>query len=222
MGQRNGVFSIGNVHVLGGMLLIGWMACGPESRGAAANPDPENGKSRDAPMQLRADPLLQKPVTGEFRNPKAQDFVDLVRNETGQRISLAPDVIQDRPIQGDTKISKTPAWAVLENLARNQYIKGRWIKDGDEYVLVPSYTGKPPPLPPQLPPQLRKAMDRAEKGIPPDPDPNAIPPSDTARRIWLTGASTVLLLVLGAVVFWRHRAGVRAAAEKDKPKEKSE
>jgi hypothetical protein len=183
--------------------------------------DTDNGKKSDAPVQLRADPLLNNLVTGEFRNPKAQDLVDLVRTETGRRISLDPAVIQDRPIQGHTKMSKVPAWAVLESLARNQYIKGRWIKNGEEYVLVPTYTGPPPPLPPQLPPQLREAMDRAEKGIPPDPDPNSTP-SDIGTRIWLTSISVALLAGLCfVVVFWRHRAGDKEAAEGRRPREKS-
>jgi len=201
------------------MLFFGLTAGARVSSGAAMGPGTNNSKSSDALVQLRDEPLLQKPVTGEFRNPKAQDLVDLVRTATGQRISLAPGVIQDRPIQGHTKISKVPAWAVLANLAQNPYIKGRWIKDGEEYILVPTYTGSPPSLPPELPPRLRQAMDRTEKGIPPTPDPNRAPP-DVARRIPLTGISLVFLAVFCVLHFWRRKSEVRAT-ERSRPKEKS-
>jgi len=199
------------------MLVFGVMACVRASAGAAMNPDKPNGAE---PVQLRAVPLLQKPISGEFRNPKAQDLVDLVRNETGQRISLDPSVIQDRPIQGDTKLSKVPAWAVLENLARNQYIKGRWLKEGEEYLLIPSYSGSPPPMPPQLSPQLRDAMERARKGIPPDPQPDTGPEDTGARRFWMVVLSAFLLAALCIAIFWPRKAGARFASVEIRKKEK--
>jgi len=122
-------------------------------------------------VQLRDDPALRKPISGEFRDPKPQDIVDLVQKETGQRLSVDASVIQDRPLQGHTRLNKVPAWAALENLAKNQYIKGYWTKRGDEYVLIATYSAPPPPVPPEPPTHLRAAMEKAEKGIPPDPPP---------------------------------------------------
>jgi hypothetical protein len=172
MALRDRSFSIQPMHALGGMLCLTLMACqgavygmGPEK------PDKADVQNNGARVQLRDDPALRKPISGEFRDPKPQDIVDLVRKETGQRLSLDASVIQDRPLQGHTRLSKVPAWAALENLARNQYIKGYWTKRGDEYVLIATYSAKPPPLPPELPPHLRAAMDKAEKGLPPDPPP---------------------------------------------------
>ncbi|HBI46359.1 MAG TPA: hypothetical protein DDY78_26435 [Planctomycetales bacterium] len=221
MGRQSGSFSIRNINIFGGILIFGLISCVRVSAAEPTTPDKANGANSGKPMQLRDDPRLQKPVTGAFRAPKAQDIVDLVRNETGAKISLAPSVIQDRPLQGDTKTNKVPAWAVLENLAGNQYIKGHWIKEGEEYVLIPTYAGPPPPLPPQLPPQLQRAMDRAEKGIPPDPPPNAIP-DDTGRRIWFIVFTVFLMAVLCVIFFWQRRADARAASAKSGLKEKDQ
>ncbi len=112
-------------------------------------------RTRAQRVQLHDNPGLQKPISGKFRDPKPQDIVDLVRKETGQRLSLDASVIQDRPLQGHTIFDNIPAWDALEILARNRYIKGYWTKRGEEYVLIPTYSGKPPPVPQEPPPHLR-------------------------------------------------------------------
>jgi hypothetical protein len=212
MRRRNEPFSIQNISIFGGVLAIGLVAYVRASAGEA----PNSGE----PVRLRDEPAFRKPITGEFRAPKAQDIIDLVRKETGQRISLDPSLIQDRPLLGDTKIHGVPAWAVLDNLAKNQYIKGLWTKRGDEYILWATYSGAPPPLPPIIPPHLQRAMDRAEKGLPPDPQPGAAPVNMGRERIWLIVVSAVLLIGLGVAVFWRRRAKAPAAAEKIRLTEK--
>lgn len=165
-----------------------------------ASPGKADGKNDKARVRLRDQPALRKPISGEFRDPKPQDIVDLVRKGTEQRLSLDASVIQDRPLQGHTLLRGIPAWAALENLAQNQYIKGYWTKRGDEYVLMATYSGKPPPVPPQPPPHLRKAMDRAEKGLPPAP----LLEKPLARRFgWLFVISTTVLFLLLFLVRWR-------------------
>ena len=206
MGRRMARLSIRGAGAWAGLLALVLLASVPTGRAD----DKANSKGSDAPIQLRTDPAFQKPIPGEFHSPKAQDLVDLVRNETGQRISLHSSVIQDRAIQGDSKINMVPAWAVLEGLARNQYIKGYWTKRGDEYVLIPTYTGPPPPLPPPISPRLRAAMDRAAKGLPPEVVPGAAPEDTGSRRYWLMGIAIIVVAALCGFVFWRRKAGMPA------------
>jgi len=187
------------MHALGGMLCLALMAC----QGAVYGTEPEKTDKAEvnngARVQLRDDPALRKPISGEFRDPKPQDIVDLVRKETGQRLSLDASVIQDRPLQGHTLLSKVPAWAALENLARNQYIKGYWTKRGDEYVLIATYSGKPPPVPQEPPPHLRAAMEKAADGLPPDP-----PPKKYLYLSIAAGIGAVIAISLFLLSRWCH------------------
>ncbi|HEY7424925.1 MAG TPA: hypothetical protein VH682_11905 [Gemmataceae bacterium] len=171
------------------------------------SPDKADVKNNSARVQLRTEPALQRPISGEFHNPKVQDIIDLVRKETGQRLSLDASVIQDRPLQGHTLLSKVPAWAALENLARNQYIKGYWTKRGEKYVLVATYSGTPPPLPSQPPPHLREAMEKAEKGLPPAPPSRTPPEKRRTRRIWWAASSLTFTVIFIGLLFLRRKSG---------------
>lgn len=201
MGLPERSSSILLMNGFGGILCFALLACHGGVYGTEPDkPHKADGQNTNVRVQLRDEPALRKTVSGEFRNPKPQDIVDLVRKETGQRLFVDASVIQDRPLQGHTRLSKVPAWAALENLARNKYIKGYWTKQGEVYVLVATYSDPPPPLPPEPPPHLRAAMERAEKGIPPDPPPK--------RYLYLglaAGIGAVLAISLSLLSRW-HRA----------------
>lgn len=192
------------MNVATGMLCLALMTC----QDAVYGKEPESSANTDVKdtgmrVQPRDVPGFRKLISGEFRNPKPQDLVDLVRRKTGQRISLDASVVQDRPLQGQTCANQVPAYFILESLAQNQYIKGYWIKRGEEYVLIATYSGKPPPLPPQIPPHLRKAMEEAAKNPPPPPSPEPEPYANlTQRRIWWAVSWLALAVLFVRLFLW--------------------
>ncbi len=150
-------------------------------------------------FQPRKSEDLQQLVSGKLWNPKAQEIISVLRQETGLNLTLGDSVIQDRPIQGHTVFAKVPAWMVMENLANNKYILGKWQKIGNEYRLEATYSGPPPPIPP-IPPPPVAARIKTSTGLDPTKVNNTEPKDQSFFRLLVIGISLATLFFVIIVI----------------------
>ena len=156
-------------------------------------------------VQLRAVPELRKLVSGEFDAPTILEVVASLQGQTGVSLAVDESVIRDRPIQGTTKFREVPAWGVMEQLAHNKYVLGRWRKIGGGYRLFADYKGPPPPFPP-APLAVQRPSDAKS------PSEGGVAGS---LRWWLTGGSLVAVAaVAGWFVYRRLRKRAAAPAQR--------
>src|SRR5207253_2276796 len=85
---------------------------------------------------LRKDPRLKAPVNYELPpRPTAEVLLGIVQKATGVPLSLAGQPEKGKLYFGTTHSLNVPAWRIMEILARNQIVDGKWEKAGDGYVL---------------------------------------------------------------------------------------
>ncbi|HYT87364.1 MAG TPA: hypothetical protein VEL76_01465 [Gemmataceae bacterium] len=119
----------------------------PESVAAIKSRPPE--KTIQAPRRpddLRTDPRLQVKLSGNFKKPTVPAVLALVQNASG--VSLSCDMGDDaeKPAFMSLSLNKSPAWVVMERLAKSEIVAGRWEPTETGYRLV--RTVGPPPTNP--------------------------------------------------------------------------
>lgn len=162
-------------------------------------------------VDLRSAAELKTLVSGDFLQPSARDVVESLKAQTGVSLVLDVSVITDRPIQGVTRFANIPAWGVMEQLARNKYVLGKWRRVGAEYRLFATYTGPLPPVPPAVPPAVANAIRKNTPLTTSVPAPEPVQP--TGRPILgLTAVGLLLLALLGLggkYLRWIRKSGGR-------------
>lgn len=97
---------------------------------------------------LRNDPRLQTKVSYRFEpSPTAEELLDAIQKATGVPLSLAGQPEKGKLTFATTHAHNVPAWVVMESLALNQIVDGKWEKAREGYVLhgkQMDFTGPPP------------------------------------------------------------------------------
>jgi len=140
-------------------------------------------------LSLKSDQNLARRINGKFRDVKAKEVVEFLRQKAGLNLTLDSTVIQDRPVlMGETLVHNMPALGLMNTLAKSKYIQGAWQKSGDGYKLVATYTGLPPPLPKPIP---REVLAKMGYKVPPEALEKEEP----------SGSGRTWLIVIGTVSF---------------------
>lgn len=88
------------------------------------------------PPELKADPKLQAPLSGDLSNLKVRDVMDRLRETTMLSIQLGSGVDGDQIAFPIFQLRNVPAWMVMQQLAKAEQVKGRWEKTDGGYSLV--------------------------------------------------------------------------------------
>ena len=146
---------------------------------------------------LRNVPALQVKVTGDFKRPKVGEVLEKLRASTGLDLTLDNDINQKYPALGSLSCRNTPAWVVMEELAKSKRIEGRWEKDGSGYRLVRN--GNPVVIP--------EASDVSTETT----------KRKTSSTLMFFIPAASLLLILSLAYWWVRRRTGRMVAPLDKP-----
>jgi hypothetical protein len=85
---------------------------------------------------LEEDARLDVDVDCDFvAPPTVVEVLALLHKATGVRLSPAEQMDRQDACFGSVTAIEVPAWKVMEQLALNQVIDGKWEKSGDGYVL---------------------------------------------------------------------------------------
>jgi hypothetical protein len=129
---------------------------------------------------LRQDSRLQIPINSEIHHRPVQELLDLLSGKTGVVLTMGEPLAAVAPeVAGNTTLN-VPAWKVLEDIAHNFVVDGRWDKTDVGYQLSAS-----------------AAM------LPRNPTPAPI--ESKALRAWLSGLTAALLTGVSAWLLMRRR-----------------
>jgi hypothetical protein len=104
---------------------------------------PRGSKSNQgAAPDLKDDPRLKVPITTNFKKPKVRDLLDSLEKATGLKFSANEMVEMKEEGFGSVSFRNTPAWIVMQELAKSDAAKGRWEKTADGYMLVGTLDAK--------------------------------------------------------------------------------
>ncbi len=101
--------------------------------GGQAPPGP-----REATAELKNDPRLQARVTASFKKPRVDDLILCLEKATGLKYATNGMVETTLESFGSVSFRNTPAWIVMQELARSGAVRGRWEKGSDGYTLIGS------------------------------------------------------------------------------------
>ena len=103
--------------------------------------DPESqNKLETIADPLQEDPNLQVMLTFDLRNPTVDQIFEEMHKTTGLKFVLDSSLEKSRPILGENiRVAKAPAWKVMQQFAKSQFVEGRWEKTKTGYRL----SGKP-------------------------------------------------------------------------------
>src|SRR5262245_39432516 len=102
-----------------------------------------SGKSNErGALDLKADPRLKAPLTTNFKKPKVRDLLDSLENATGLKFAANEMVEMKEEGFGSASFRNTPAWIVMQEVAKSPAVKGRWEKTADGYMLIGTLDAK--------------------------------------------------------------------------------
>jgi hypothetical protein len=170
---------------------------------------PPAGTRLDAKM-LAQDPALQKPISGDMKQPTIQDMLGVLIAATGLEMTVDPTLPRDCIAYGSTSTRNVPAWRVMEQLVKAVTEDGAWYKEEKGYRL--SGTLKPSTE------QIWKRTLAQRQGLQPKRQPEAVrpevvgagvpendPPATRRATLRLVAGLGVLLLGAGFVVAFLKR-----------------
>lgn len=149
----------------------------------------ENFTPPGAPT-YHADPRLRVKVSFDLKSPLVEDVLHELRQAIKVNLTRADDIQNQYPAYNSLSYRNTPAWEVMDSLAKSQRVEGSWEKEGDGYRLVRN--GNPLSIP--------EASQEGAGG------------SSSGSMLMLAVAA--LLLILGSGYWWvrRHRGRASASA----------
>jgi len=68
--------------------------------------------------------------------PKVEAALEKLRETTGVGFTRADTIANEHPGMNGIFVNEVPAWEVMDYIAAQKKVEGRWEKDGDGYRLV--------------------------------------------------------------------------------------
>jgi hypothetical protein len=129
---------------------------------------------------LRDDPRLRVPLTGMMKSPTVTELLSRLQDITHLTMTCEPTAPSPEPVFGNPHFYQTPAYVVMQQMAKSRRGKGHWQSTVDGYRLL---------------------LD--------DPTVAETPPTPVRPwpiRLWLRfGSLGGFILVTGGLLWWRLR-----------------
>jgi len=97
---------------------------------------------------LHDDPRLRVPLTGMMKSPTIPDLLARLQEITHLIMTSEPATPSSAPVFGNPHFHGTPAYVVMQQMAKSEDGKGRWQATADGYCLLLDRHGREPEVPP--------------------------------------------------------------------------
>jgi hypothetical protein len=96
----------------------------------------ERRPRREPNPVLFQDERLQTKLNVDRLNPDIHWLLEQLSQKTGASFTLDDNLQNHAPLLGSFQMGDAPAWMILNILEQQQLDNGRWLKDGNGYVLT--------------------------------------------------------------------------------------